>query len=143
MAKTRGKYPDAFYRVSIKAIIRNQQQEVLVVKEGNNVWSLPGGGMDHGETPEQVLAREMYEEVLIQAPFEARFAGTDSMFLVSRDAYLLWIVYELTFAFVPRFGVGKDGNGAAFIDPKTFKNSPNRAERLVYRWCVDRTAGFE
>ena len=37
-----GKYPNTFYRASIKAVIRNEADEVLVVKEHQDKWELPG-----------------------------------------------------------------------------------------------------
>jgi ADP-ribose pyrophosphatase YjhB (NUDIX family) len=64
-----GKYPEAMYRVSLKVIIRNATDEVLLVKENGPGWSLPGGGIDHGEKIDHALKRELYEEVLIDAPF--------------------------------------------------------------------------
>src|SRR6185437_15436533 len=37
---------------------------LLLVKEQNDAWwSLPGGGIDYGETIEQALRREMSEEL--------------------------------------------------------------------------------
>lgn len=30
-------------------------------------WTLPGGGMDHGEQPEQTVVREAYEETALTA----------------------------------------------------------------------------
>ena len=44
-------YPNTFYRVSVKALIKNEQDQVLVIKENQDTWSLPGGGLDHGEDP--------------------------------------------------------------------------------------------
>lgn len=35
-----------------------------------NTWSLPGGGVDNGETPKQAAAREFHEETDIQIPTE-------------------------------------------------------------------------
>ncbi len=133
----KGKYPEAFYRVSIKAIIRNKKGEVLLVKEKGGTWSLPGGGMDHGETPEVALAREMFEEVLITKKFEANCIGVGSRFLASRDAWLLWVVYELDIKEPFNYGIGQDADEVAFIDPKIFKASKIVSEKLVYKWCVD------
>ncbi|RYH58779.1 MAG: NUDIX hydrolase, partial [Alcaligenaceae bacterium] len=56
-------YPNAFYRVSVKALIRDDAGNVLVVKENQDTWSLPGGGIDHGEVPEVALLRELKEEL--------------------------------------------------------------------------------
>lgn len=43
-----GRYPNTFYRVSIKALIKNDKGEILVVKEHQDKWEPPGGGLDHG-----------------------------------------------------------------------------------------------
>lgn len=50
------------YRVSTKAIIENEQNEILFLQEKNGVWDLPGGGLDQGENPRDALKREIDEE---------------------------------------------------------------------------------
>lgn len=132
------KYPNTFYRVSLKAIIRNEHGEVLCVKEdGSQAWSLPGGGIDHGESDQQALAREIYEEVAIEAPFSFHPIGIEpSLWLESRQAYLIWVVYELEFDSKYSWGVGVDGDAVEFIDPGSFKNSTHRSERLIHKWCA-------
>jgi ADP-ribose pyrophosphatase YjhB (NUDIX family) len=144
MQKNISKYPSPYYRASIKAIIRNDKNEVLVCKEKGQrgAWNLPGGGMDHGETIEQALKREMYEEALITASFTALAVGAQPMYLSSHQAWQLWVVYELTLEKGYTYGAGVDADEVAFIDPKTLKDSSLRSERLVYKWCVDRTAAF-
>lgn len=137
------KYPNTFYRVTVKGIIRDEKRRVLVVKEGSDNWSLPGGGIDHGEGLEKALAREMYEEALITQPFTAKTLGTDSFFVQDKEAYLMWVVCELQFDSPLQYGIGADARDAQFIDPRDFKNSRHRSERLAYKWCVDRTAVFE
>lgn len=137
MTNPKGRYPNTFYRVSLKAIIRNKKGEVLVVKERGSNWSLPGGGMDHEEPFEAALAREIYEEAKIIQPFGAKIVGIDSFFVTSKDAYLLWVVFELTFDQLLLYDVGEDADEVAFIHPNQFKNSPNRSEQLVYKWCVN------
>ena len=59
------KYPNTFFRVSLKAVIENDAGEVLCVQEAGSEWTLPGGGLDHGETVEQGLRRELFEEVAL------------------------------------------------------------------------------
>ena len=55
---------DYLYRISLKALIYNDAEQVLVVKEiDRTYWDLPGGGMDFVETIESSLKRELYEEV--------------------------------------------------------------------------------
>ena len=52
-----------FYRVSVKALVFDADDRLLVVQEPAAHWELPGGGWEHGETLEQCLARELHEEL--------------------------------------------------------------------------------
>jgi 8-oxo-dGTP pyrophosphatase MutT (NUDIX family) len=59
--------PDAFYRFSVKLIIKNDDDKLLVLKDlTTDTWELPGGGLDHGETIEQTAEREIQEELGVE-----------------------------------------------------------------------------
>ena len=127
-----GQYPNAYYRVSAKALIRNSEGEVLVVKENADFWNLPGGGIDHGETLHDALVRELYEEVLVNVPFEEKLIAIESIWLEHKQAWLLWLVCEVQIDDL-HYGVGKDANEVAFIDPLTLKDSSRLEEALIYK----------
>jgi 8-oxo-dGTP pyrophosphatase MutT (NUDIX family) len=55
--------PDAFYRVSIKLIIKDGDRLLVVQDTTNGTWEVPGGGLDNGETIEQTAKREIQEEL--------------------------------------------------------------------------------
>lgn len=50
------------YRISLKAAIKDNDGRILLLREKNGDWELPGGGMEHGETVKDALAREIAEE---------------------------------------------------------------------------------
>ena len=54
-----------FYRLSSHAVIFNTNNQVLLLKAtyADCAWSLPGGGLDQGETIHQALVRECFEEL--------------------------------------------------------------------------------
>ena len=133
------KYPSTFYRVSLKAIIQNDAGEVLCVKENGSDWTLPGGGLDHGETIEQGLIRELHEELSFNetATFSYKPVGHDVMWVESKKAWQLWVLFCVNFTRTPEFSRGIDADDVAFINPHMFKNSKQRAQRLIYKWCVD------
>jgi len=49
--------------LSVTAIVRNDKGELLLVhKVDNDLWALPGGGMDVGESISEAVVREVKEE---------------------------------------------------------------------------------
>ena len=58
---------DCLYRVAARVLVM-QEGKVLMVKEVTDAWwALPGGGIDHGETIELALVREIEEELGVPA----------------------------------------------------------------------------
>ena len=55
---------DDGYRPNVASVIINKDHKVLWAKRTNeNNWQFPQGGIQNGETPEEAMYREVYEEV--------------------------------------------------------------------------------
>ena len=124
---------DYLFRVSLKSVIFNETGEVLVVKEtGRDWWDLPGGGIDHGESVKEGLARELREEVSLTGDFEFRAILTeDPHYLAGPNLYQM----RITFLVQPEvvvFAPGDDGDEVMFVDPFSFKDSEVFTERRIY-----------
>ncbi len=127
---------DYLFRTSLKSVIFNDEGEVLVVKEtGRHWWDLPGGGMDHGESIKDALARELHEEVTLTDDFNYRIIDVeDPNYLSSHNFYQLRLVF-LVQTTQRDFRAGEDGDEIMYADPRSFKDSELEAERLVYRYA--------
>jgi 8-oxo-dGTP pyrophosphatase MutT (NUDIX family) len=55
-------FPDAFYRVSVKALIRKGTTFMLGLEKESQHWESFGGGLDFGEDAPTALVREITEE---------------------------------------------------------------------------------
>ena len=55
--------PSTFYRVSVKALVFDHEDRLLVMQNRDGTWELPGGGWEHGETLDNCLRREIHEEL--------------------------------------------------------------------------------
>lgn len=53
----------SWYRISVKALIYNEKWEFLLCKEDNWTWDFPGGWLDHWESINTCLERELKEEM--------------------------------------------------------------------------------
>ena len=132
---TSARRTDYLYRVSLKCLIRNEDNEVLVVKEaGREHWDLPGGGMDHGENLAKAIAREMKEEVDLEGDFDFQIIGVEDPAHLSKHNF--WQI-RLIFEVKPRnmlFNAGEDGDQVEFKDPNELKESNSDVEQLVYTY---------
>lgn len=74
------------YRANVGVVLANPTGQVLWARRvgGRNAWQFPQGGIDQGETPEQALFRELYEEVGLTADRVRVLAQTDD-----------WLYYRL------------------------------------------------
>lgn len=75
--------PDCYYRTSIKALVLNEEKKILLIKEANGKWELPGGGLEFGETPHDCLHREVKEEM-----------GLEIISIRDRPSYFISLLHE-------------------------------------------------
>ncbi len=106
-------YKNCFYRVGVKALIRNSAGEILVVRE-KGLWGLPGGGWDWGETEHEALKRELFEEIALTSEFSERLFFAVPKWLETKKVWLLLLVYEATYDEL-EFSVGEHGDETKWI----------------------------
>ena len=101
--------PDCSYRISIKGLLLDETRtKFLVVQEDNGLWELPGGGLDHEESPQECLRREIKEEMGLEVTW---VADNPSFFLTCKKEKKLFeydwvanVLYEMritNLAFTP------------------------------------------
>lgn len=91
-------HTDYLYRVALRALIRNDKGEILIVKEkSHDWWDLPGGGLDYGESIEDGLKRELVEEVGLTGEFDYTILVLQEPSWNERlGAMQLNVIYEVT-----------------------------------------------
>lgn len=80
---------------AVKGII-SRGEEVLLLKQdlgGDLLWTIPGGRMNFGETPEETLRREIREEVRLDIDIR-EFLQTYSFFFKGGEKQVIAMVYH-------------------------------------------------
>ncbi len=128
---------DYLYRISMKSIILNSNDEVLVVKEsGRTWWDLPGGGMDHGEDIKSAIARELHEEVGLEGDFTHSIIDVeDPVHLSNANVLQVRLIFSVTPEVLPS-QPGDEADEIAYMSPNVLKDSDNVIERKVYEYAT-------
>ena len=66
-------------------IIYNDKNEVVIVNQNHDSWSLPKGHIDPGESPLEAALREIYEETGIKKPTYIRSLGKFKRYRIGLD----------------------------------------------------------
>ncbi len=84
-------------RVGVAALIYDAQDRLLIglrkSPHGRGNWSFPGGHLEKGETPEECMKRELFEETGISGIEDPRFVGITNDSFASGKHYVT-IMYE-------------------------------------------------
>lgn len=122
MTATDSWHQSCFYRVSLKALIRDENGNILTVSEKGGDSSLPGGGLDNGESAHDGLKRELYEEIGLTSEFSERLASMQTRWLEHKQAWLMWLVYEIKYDKLD-YSIGDDGDEVYWISPENLDDS--------------------
>lgn len=87
----------SYYRVSVKALVYDNQSRILLSRQSDNTWELLGGGLDHGELPAEGLKREINEEAGLEV---TSISDKPQFFFTAKhqnkEAHVGIIIYEVT-----------------------------------------------
>ena len=109
-----------------------------------NHWDFPGGGREPGETGFQTLAREMHEEVGLDAHAAERLWARRLPAMHQPDAFVWFYVLRLPEGAEADVVFGDEGQGWTLMTPEAFLSLPNAVPSLVARlrlW-LDETGGL-
>ncbi len=101
-------------RLSASVVLR-RGDEVLLIQRGNEPfrgqWSLPGGGVEFGETLREAAARELREEAGLVADIELELGAFELLPPVTGSSHVVIIAFTASY----RGGEAIAGNDAAAI----------------------------
>ncbi len=135
MNKT-GHYPDRIYRVGTKAIIKDEAGKVLCVHDTGeeDMWSLPGGGLDHGDDVPGGLKRELKEELDYEGEVLLEYSDTCIYYSHAVGAFVLYLIFnvELLESYAPRAGI--DAKEAAYLSPSDLERYNDRQAEIIKKY---------
>ncbi|MGG0822339.1 NUDIX domain-containing protein [Paenibacillus turicensis] len=116
------------------AIIRDQQNRILLQRRSDyGDWGLPGGGMDAGESIEETMIREVYEEIGLKIKeynLYTVYSGPRMKYRYPDGNEVVFVMFL--------FNATADLNGKVFEDNRLIYNDDNdESLRLEFRLLED------
>ena len=129
---TKGEFTDYLYRVATRALIRNDRNEILLVREqGHDWWDLPGGGLEYDESIYEGLKRELFEEVGLRGKFDYKVVAVQEPRWNERAQVMqMNVIYEVTTSNT-KFSPGAHGVDIAFMPLEDIYKSNSDDSRLI------------
>lgn len=128
--------PGAFYRVTAKAFIFDEDRRLLVCCSGDT-WEMPGGGWEHDESFEDCLGREIQEELGVELKYAEKIAFLYRGKSKRRGYYTIRIAVPaevVSHDFVPGDGMEE----ARFVTREEFLGLNFAHDELPVKDCVDK-----
>jgi len=103
------------FRLYVRAIVSKVDGSILVLKKNSDQkiaadqWLLPGGAVDFGESPEEALKRELYEEVNLKVS-ESKYIYHETR--VIEGIHWLGLIFKVTGDDARIFNVEKEKHSA-------------------------------
>ncbi|MGE6961834.1 NUDIX hydrolase [Bacillus thuringiensis] len=91
---------ELIFMPSVAAVIKNEQGEILFQYPGGEYWSLPAGAIEPGETPEEAVIREVWEETGLKVQVKKQkgvFGGEEFRYTYANGdkvEYIVVVVFE-------------------------------------------------
>lgn len=124
--------PSTYYRVSLKALIFDADDRLLVFQDKHGEWEVPGGGLEHNESAEDCLQREITEEVSGQV---ASISASPEFFYVDHKPpayYKLSIAYRVVLQDGAIKPAGDDLVAYQYVGREAFLQLPfQQAEKAI------------
>jgi 8-oxo-dGTP pyrophosphatase MutT (NUDIX family) len=128
------------YAVSIKGVVFNEQDRVILLLNDRQEWELPGGRIEPGESPVECVAREFKEELDIAISAEVLLDSYLFEVIPARHVFVVTYGCRLAGAFVPK--TSEEHLLAATFDVHDLpRNLPDGYRSSILAWHTRRSRG--
>ncbi|MDI7741247.1 NUDIX hydrolase [Lysinibacillus fusiformis] len=105
-----------------RVLIRDQENNILIVQDRGNLWNFPGGKLEYGETPEECAKREVQEEVGISVHGLTEIFRSD--FYFGNTRWKGYFYFAESISGKPCINEADKIKGIRFVDTKEKVNFP-------------------